>query len=238
MSLVKNTQLFTRVNNETLGITTEFAFCKIYNITNNINTNRVNNSLLQKLEEKIEEFKKEYPFLKINEHLGCNNGSIDFKCEDGKTVSIKTNKTKSGPKMCPQNIGQPSRKTFIKFNNLDSNLDDDQLKQFIINNTDNLVKKYYDNLFCCDYLIWLYRGINNVFDLRILKKEKYPLIENKFSFSRYVKEDDIINTKSKKKWAEGSTLYYDGRSIGEFQFHKKRDNVKFRFYIKKLLEYN
>ena len=86
----------------------------------------------------------------------------------------------------------------MKFNNLDNNLNDDQLKQFIIDNTDNLLKNYYDNLFCCDYLIWLYRGLDNVYNLKILKKEKYPLIENKFSFSRYVKEMILVKLKVKK----------------------------------------
>lgn len=230
-------KVIAKVTNETLGITTEYAFCKVYNIKNNINEKRVSQYLCDQITPKIELFKEKYPELKINQHCGGDNGSVDFKTVNDETISLKTNKSKSGPKMCPQNIGQPTRKKFIEYNNISNNIDDDNLKKYIIENINELSKKYYNNLFCCDHLIWFYKKTDTEFDFKVLKKVNYPFDDNNFTFSRYVNDEDIKNTKSKKKWNEGSTLYYNKKSIGEFQFHKNRDCIKFRYYIKKLLDF-
>ena len=52
-------------------------------------------------------------YVTISEHVAKKGNRYDFTLQDGKFLSAKTNK--NGNKVCPQVIGQPSRKKFIKF---------------------------------------------------------------------------------------------------------------------------
>ena len=83
-------------NNETLGISAESALCDIYNIENNINPSRVNQTFVNSLQNVINKFKEENAEIKINKHIGGLNGSKDFKYNNDLTLSLKTNKSKSG----------------------------------------------------------------------------------------------------------------------------------------------
>ncbi len=128
-------------NNETFGISTELTICDEYNLANSINLERTNKSCVNIVKPVIEKMKSETQ-INIIEHWGGNNGSIDFKYKEGnetKTLSVKTNKSKSGPKVSPQNIGQPTKKKFLEWFSLPVNSDNIDIS---INDNNDLDEKF------------------------------------------------------------------------------------------------
>jgi len=219
----------TNINNETLGISAEYCICQTYNIENTINCNRVHQGMVNNLKNIIDQFKNDNPNIKINKHIGGENKSTDFIFNDNLTLSVKTNKSKSGPKVCPQNIGQPTKQKFCEVNKLNLNSSNIEIKEYIINNIETLTKNYFDNLFCCNKLLWIYKNTKNKYEYKLLEKQDYPFNENNFTFTR--------TNNSDKKWDEGTTLKYNNISIGEFQIHKNRNCIKFRFFMRNLLKF-
>lgn len=226
-----------KVNNETLGISAEYSMCQIYDIPNTINTSRVHKGMVNNLKNIFEQMKDENPHIKINKHIGGENKSTDFIFNDDLTLSLKTNKSKSGPKVCPQNIGQPTKQRFCEINKLNLDSSNTEIKDYIITNIETLIKKYYNNLFCCDLLLWIYKNKKNKYEYKLLKKEDYPFNESNFSFTRYINEEDIDVSKTKQKWNDSTTVKYNNISIGEFQVHTTRNCIKFRFLIRNLLQF-
>jgi hypothetical protein len=222
-------------NNEAFGITCEYITCKLYGLENKLEDRIITrgyDKLYNTLSSFKDEFEQQYNQT-IKQFNGVNNDSVDFFCEYNKSLSMKSNFKKSG-KVCPQDIGQPTKKSFIKrikkfyiFKDVVIAQTNDGIKQFIINNINQLVPLYFKKMFCCDYTIWIYGNKNGEFHYKIidLKNIKYPFVDNKFTFTK-----NLIN------WNEGNTLKYNGISIGEFQVHRNRDCIKFRFYINKVLE--
>jgi len=49
------------------------------------------------------------------------------------------------------------------------------------------------------------------------------------------KDYQITFTKNLDNWNESNTVKVNNKSIGEFQIHKNRDCIKFRFHMNKLL---
>ena len=47
--------------------------------------------------------------------------------------------------------------------------------------------------------------------------------------------NNLSFSKNSDNWNEGSTLKYNNKNIGEFQFHKNRDCIKFRFFMLNLI---
>lgn len=222
-------------NNESLGITCEYIICNLYGLDNDLE-DRIITRNLDKLTNKFTEFKTQFENEFKQSVIGFNgfqNDSVDFFCNNDKTLSVKSNFKKSG-KVCPQKIGQPTKKSFLKhmkqvdeFKELDIEPTSTDIKSFIFNNINVLIKQYYKYLFCCDYTLWIYGDKHDTHNYKIIDKQSiiYPFIENKFTFS-----------KTLEQWNEGITLRYNDVSIGEFQFHNNRDCIKFRFYINKILE--
>jgi hypothetical protein len=124
--------------------------------------------------------------------------------------------------MCPQGA-QGSRENFDKVFNLSPNQTDLDRKQFIESNVLKLVNRYWKELFCCDYLLWLY-----------LDKQKWEykfFNETMVTKSPFKDSTKFSFTRTGEDWNEGSTVKYDGISIGEFQFHNNRNCIKFRFIL-------
>jgi hypothetical protein len=167
-----------------------------------------------------------FKFRNINKHLGSDNKSVDFLTITNETVSIKTNI--NGSKICPQNIGQSSRKKWCNYFKLISNkICDNDIKEYIINNIRDILNSYYNNLFCCDITIYWNKKFPNKFN--IINKNsvsKIDFLMTDIEFSH------IIN---RKVWIESTTIKIANKSIGEFQLHNKRNCIKFRFHLTNLL---
>jgi hypothetical protein len=101
-----------------------------------------------------------------------------------------------------------------------------QIKKFIIKNINHLFNIYFNNLFKCDYLLWIKHNKNDDINYNLIKKPKKIKLNNKlFSF-----------TKNIYTWKESNTLKYNNKTIGLFQIHNNRDCIKFRFNLTNLLE--
>jgi hypothetical protein len=220
-------------NNESFGITCEYILCKIYNLSNNLES-RINNQYILELNLILNKFKAELLTiynLKCIEYIGYNNNMHDFICQNIKsklnyTLSIKSNKNYN-TLVCPQVIGQCTFNSLVKYiqsykKNIKINTKY-QLKKFIKNNLLFMFNIYFKNLFCCDYLLWIYK--NKDISYVLLKKPNTLKIK-----SNLLKLNNNIS-----KWRESNILKYNNKSIGQFQIHNNRNCIKFRFYMNNLL---
>jgi hypothetical protein len=157
----------------------------------------------------------------MSKHIGHLNGSIDFLTTSGYTISVKSNY--NGFKVCPQQIGQTTRRKFKEYFKLDSKWNDAEIKKWIIRNPTILFKEYFKNLFCCDYILWIFDGDVKIFKSSDIKYRR--MINADFTFSQ-----------TETSWNESSTMRYENLTIGEFQFHANRDCIKFRFNLKNLMK--
>jgi len=217
------------MNNETVGISAEVAICEVYNIKYNfLYKERAEQEIVDifklSLINKFEELKIASPI----KHIAEGQNPVDFILSDGKTLSVKTNQKQMG-KVAPQKVGQPTSQThFIHFNHLyTENIPNSYIekvalfKRTAINRIDEFIEIYWDNLFDCDYLIYLYGVLNNDIKINIYEKSQgRKFIKEKFTF-----------TQSENSWNESNTVKYCGVSIGEFQIHNNRDCFKFRFIM-------
>lgn len=223
--------------NETFGMTVEFMMCRIANIPTTIKETRIAqrlvndeflNTLLRTLMAKIPQ---------IQEHIGHENKAADFYLVNGKSLSVKTNQS-NGKSVCPQNIGQTTRKKFYehftskipmitrsKTSKQDIQVSD--IKSLVLSFPAHLMMEYFKNTFICDYMLWIFK-----------KKGAYTgiVLDKNDIFKKMLNHKNYTFTRDADTWKESTTIKYNGVGIGEFQVHTKRDGVKFRFHMEKLLE--
>jgi len=221
-------------NNEAFGITCEYITCNLYNLENDLQ-DRIITRNIDNLTNKLTQFKKEFEEKYKQEITGFNgfkNDSVDFFCKNDKKLSMKSNFKKSGL-VCPQKIGQPTKKSFInhmksfeEFMDIDFEPTSENVKDFYMKNMKILVKKQFEHMFCCDYTTWIYGNKEGDFNYKIIEKEniEYPFTEDLFTF-----------TQTLETWNECISLKYNNIPIASIQNHKNRDCIKFRFYINKVL---
>lgn len=240
------------INNESIGIATEVAIAKTYNVQINpnyelraepgISNFLLNGDYIRKI------FEKENIPLPVR-HIAEGQNPVDFVLENNKTLSVKSNQNQIG-KAAPQNIGQPTNQTYFNFiethnvipgfkleNYLsEKNLLDTEesrklvFKMISIEHIDKLINMYWKNIFDCDYLLLIYNLENHASPMsnyRLFGKYgNLPTWDKRlFSFTRQL-----------NNWAESSTLKYNGISIGEFQVHNNRNCLKFRFIMKGIMK--
>jgi len=227
-----------KINYGAFGNTCEYALCKIFKLNmqkhNGIETSYIN-ILIKSLYNIKQEFKNTYN-MKCIQYIGNTNNKVDFLCKSLNndieyTLSVKSN-INSKHLVCPQVLGQCSFNTFIKFIKEIKNIiiqDFTQLKDFISNNLLFLFNTYYTSLFSCDYLLWIKKNTGNGNDsinYKILSKKNLDyLVSTNFTLSN-----------SLNNWNSSKCLRYNNRTIGIFQFHNKRNTIKFRFYLDNLLK--
>lgn len=100
-------------NNETFGITVEKTLCQLFNDTegeNRISDDRIDSQILSTIKPQLALFIKNQNIPNLK-YCGERQNKSDFiNPLNQKTYSIKTNK--NNDKVCPQIIGQPTKKTF------------------------------------------------------------------------------------------------------------------------------
>ena len=147
---------------------------------------------------------------------------------ESNTYHLSAKTSKKDGKVCPQVIGQPTKNKFCEYYNLDTNTPHDDIKKYIIKNIKPLLKDYFDNTFHCDTLYY-----NE-------KKNKIIYISKKNDIDWNSYNYNFTHLLNKKKWNESTTLKIemDGNdiSLGEFQIHKKRSAIKYRWHFEKLLD--
>lgn len=235
-----------KLNNESFGITCEYVICQLYNLNNNL-INRINYNYIDNLSKVLNKFKIEFKSnhnLKCFEYIGYQNKSYDFLCSNNKlkkkinillpqknyTLSVKSN-INLNYLLCPQNIGQCTFNSFIKFIRSFKEYKTIkiktlyQIKKFISKNLVFLFNQYYKNLFCCDFLLWITK-YNQSIHYKLFTNKKNIKINNRL----------LKLNKKIKYWNESNVLKYNNISIGIFQIHNNRNCIKFRFYFKNLLK--
>lgn len=228
----------TKINNETIGISCEIAIADAFNIEiDSMYRTRGNSKLIEKLQSKITKIFEENNIPKPISHTALNQNPIDFYLEDGSTLSVKSNKRALG-KVAPQIIGQPTADTFFNYfdngnffdievatENLSYFEKSEKFKEIVLNYSDILLREYWNKLFDADHYLHFYNfnGEENYIYMSKLK----PILFDK---------SKITFTQNFSTWNESNTIKYDGNSIGEFQVHRNRNCLKFRFNIKNLLK--
>ena len=211
----KNKKLLT----EDLGKIFEKAICLLYGIDfEGKYKYSIEEAII--IKDKINKLKNVFPY--GIKHIAKNGNQYDFvTLDETKYLSAKT--TKKDGKVCPQVIGQPSKKKFCDFFNLESSYNHEQIKQFIQENIMFLLEKYV--LYTFDCPIIYYNKHKNII-LFIKLKENIKWENHNVLFSHIIKN---------KLWNESSTISIDNITIGEFQVHNHRDCIKFRWSFEKLL---
>ena len=224
-------------NNETIGQSAEKALCQIFNIQDYIDETRVNTTIVNKIisEWNTNNIMNKLKF-KVIESIGYKNGAVDFSILENnnlKTLSVKTLKSRSG-KICPQTIGQPTYKKWDEYFNQDHTNSDKDRFMYIKNNIKSVLDHYLNHTFCCDYLML----ISNCYDkpnINLINKPNITFSEIDYNiiFTRNYDNSNIGRSFSTTLKLETDTNVI---SIGEFQFHRKkengsgRNNLKFRFF--------
>jgi hypothetical protein len=244
---------------EDLGKKTEYALCLLLNIPY-VSKSGYKYSIeeAEKIKERLSKVKDYLTYDEFT-HTGESSKLYDFTGKDNNHLSVKTNKHKNDWKICPQIIGQPTKKKFCEYFELPAKLSDAKIKEFITENTVKVLKTYFENSFHCPILYY-----NEEEDTVMIIKKKSDInwekIDYKFSYQKsktgswnesttvyFEKEskciiDSVSGSKAIIDSVSGSKAIIDSVSgskainIGEFQVHTNRDAIKFRFCLKNLIK--
>ena len=210
-----------KVLTEDLGKIFEMAICLYYEIDYDGHY-KYSLQEAQILKNKLSNLKSVFPY--NIKHCAKGGSKYDFECIDDPTIHLSAKTTKKDGKVCPQVIGQPSRKKFCEFFDLDvHNVSLEQIKLYIINNIAHMLTVYCTHTFDCPLLYYNNHSNKLAF---IVYKEHINWSNSTIQFSHNIKN---------KLWNESSSISINGVTIGEFQVHNNRDCIKFRWCFEKLL---
>lgn len=211
-----------RVLTEDLGKICEYALCRALNTPFNGNFNYGGEEYTQRIatiQARLQPVEARYTGYS---HTGNTSREYDFQLTEGEgRLSVKTNKKARDCKICPQIIGQTTKKKFCQAFKLAADSTPTDIKRFIEDQTPHLLTEYTKNTFHCPILYYNEGG--NLLKI-ITLKTPIDWSTQEFTFTR-----------KGEAWKESSTLKIAGKAIGEFQIHGHRDGVKFRFNLYNLL---
>lgn len=206
---------------EDLGKIFEMAICLLYGATY-VGNFKYSLKKAYDIKDRLIGLLKVFPY--ILKHIARNQNRYDFECVGYEHIKLSAKTTKKNGKICPQVIGQPTKKTFCEFFNVDKSYDLNQIKIYIENNVSYMLEKYISTTFDCPILY--YNEYKNLV-LLIKLKENINWEKCNINFSHKIKN---------KVWNESSSIIVNGISIGEFQVHNHRNCIKFRWILEKLLD--
>ena len=205
---------------EDLGKIFEMAICILFCIPY-VGNYKYSVAEATSLSLRVEKLKQVFPY--NLQHTAKNGSPFDFTCVDDSSIKLSAKTSKKDGKVCPQIIGQPSRKKFCEYFALTADYDVEKIKDYILNNVTSMLCVYLSNTFDCPIIYY-----NKNRDLVQFIKMKQPI-----DWSLYKIEFSHIN--KMKKWNESTTISINNICIGEFQVHNHRDCIKFRWAFEKLL---
>jgi len=200
---------------EDLGKIFEMAICLLYE-TPYDGKYKYSVEEASKLKERIVKLREVFPY--EIQHIAKNGSKYDFVSDCGLHLSAKT--TKKDGMVCPQVIGQPSKKKFCEFFGI-GQLDIEQIKEYIIGNVYALLDTYMLNTFDCP-IIYYNKTKNELLFVKLKEKINWTNI----TFTHIIKN---------KKWGECTSIKIGNTTIGSFQVHNHRDCIKFRWSFKNIL---
>lgn len=215
-----------KVLTEDLGKIFEKSICILYNIEYD-SKYKYSIEDADKLKERLIKFKEVFPFNII--HSAKNGSRYDFTGLEDLNIKLSAKTSKKDGKVCPQVIGQPTKKRFCEYFEIDNSSDLEEIKKYIENNLIKLLKKYYDFTFDCP-IIYYNKNKNK---LLFIKRNNMDNINYNIDWTKY--NIEFTHIKKNKKWGESSSISIDNITIGEFQIHNHRDCIKFRWAFENLL---
>jgi len=219
---VINNQKQKTVLTEDLGKTFEMAICLLYEIEYDAKF-KYSMEEATNIKYKLNKLKVEFPF-KLK-HISKNGNKYDFVSIEDDNIHLSAKTTKKNAKVCPQVIGQPSKKKFCEFLGIDLHYNLEQIKNYIVMNVKSLLEIYALNTFDCP-IVYYNKHKNMILFVKVT--ESINCTNYNISFSHIIKN---------KKWNESSCILINGIiTIGEFQIHNHRDCIKFRWSFENLLK--
>jgi len=208
------------VKTEDLGKIFEMAICMLYD-TPFDGKYKYSMTDAETLSERIRQLVVEFPY-KIK-HTAKNGSQFDFCGIEDESIKLSAKTTKKDGKVCPQVIGQPSKKKFCEYFGLNSSLSLSDIKEYIQANVHSMLSVYFNTTFDCP-IVYYNQKKNTLQLIRTINTINW----NDYNF-------EFSHRKKNKEWGESSTISVNGVTIGEFQVHNKRDCIKFRWCFEKLL---
>lgn len=221
------------INNETIGICLEVAFADGFKteVSSKYRT-RSKEEIVEKMLDPLKKMWEEKKLSPPLKHVAERGNPVDFVCEDGSTVSVKSLRWKDG-KVAPQKSGQTTAESHFAvfkefYDTVPEKLSDkiSLFKTSVQKDPARYLSRYWSDTFATDYML---TGTNCMSD-----NPEYSIIDNSRLSAFDFDNDHITFTQGVDTWEESTTVKYDGISIGEFQIHKNRSNFKFRWHLKGL----
>ena len=210
-----------KILTEDLEKTFEMAICLLYDINYDGNY-KYSIDEANLIKEKLKKLLDIFPY-KLK-HIAKNGNKYDFTAIENNDIYLSAKTTKKDAKVCPQVIGQPSKKKFCEYFKIDENLNLTEIKNYIQINIKYLLNIYIKNTFDCPII---YYNKNKNFIWFIELKETIDWTNINILFSHISKN---------KNWNESSSISINNINIGEFQIHNHRDCIKFRWCFENLLK--
>ena len=221
--------------NEQLGKMFEMAICLLYDIPYDGGykyTSEANKENTEKMKARITKLLELFPMCKHSAKCGS---PYDYTSIENPDLHLSAKTTQKDGKICPQVIGQPSRKKFCEYFKLDVDITNksveeinELIKQYIQDNIFELLKEYFSHTFDCP-MIYYNKKADVVQFITVKQHIEWINILN-LSFS---------HIKKNKIWNESSCICIEKNekliTLGEFQVHNHRDCIKFRWCFKVLL---
>ncbi len=184
------------MNNETFGITLQYAVCVKYKLDNKISLKRIDKKILNKiLKSKILEkiFKGRKPIKYLTDSKDFTSEFAtkcphNFLLANDETFSVRTFQG-SGKMFAPKVVGQAGDETFNHFfGHLSTEeISRNNFKEFCLNHIDEMLPIIIDYALVSDFNCWFYIKDNN-FHYEILKRGDLPELTfdyKNFSFTNY-----------------------------------------------------
>ena len=210
-----------KVLTEDLGKIFEMAICLLYEIPFD-GTYSYSMEEATQLMLSIRNLKDSFSF--PIKHVAKNGNQYDFEGTECNDIKLSAKTTKKDGKVCPQVIGQPSKKKFCSYFKLPETITIEEIKNHIVDNIVTMLDIYFHYTFDCPIV---YYNKNKSKLLLIVNNRKITWKKEDISFSHIIKS---------KYWNESTTIKICGITIGEFQVHNNRDCIKFRWCFEKLLK--
>ena len=87
-------------------------------------------------------------------HTAKNGNQYDYTGTENETIKLSAKSTKKDGKVCPQVIGQPSKKKFREFFKIENDISLQQIKSYIEENVMQMLAIYFTNTFDCPIIYY------------------------------------------------------------------------------------
>jgi len=238
------------MNNETVGISAELAIADVFNVAvSPLYRVRGDADIAESISGIVEDV-----FDRLNiplpvEHIAENQNPVDFILENYETLSVKSNQQRLGL-VAPQIIGQPTSETYFNFLQDEFGFDIYRelrslhlpdtyenrayiFKCFSMDNICMILDVYWQYMFHCDHYLHFYNVLDRFGGLT--NNPQCIALRNLPEHVRWA-PNMISFTQTINSWSECNTLRYNRISIGQFQVHRNRNCLKFRFNIAGILK--